>query len=85
MDHDGTNVAGVRIVLQEILDATEFDSVDDHDSLFERVAIDSLHLLAIVSALEERYGIDVTAEDLVPDNFTSISTIAGFVTRKTGG
>jgi acyl carrier protein len=43
------------------------------------MVLDSLHLVAIVSELEQRFGITISPEDLVPDNFGSLSQMAQFV------
>jgi acyl carrier protein len=83
-DHEAT-ASSVRAMLSDVLNADQLETVDDDALLFERMLIDSLHLVAMVSALEGRFGIEVTAEDLVPDNFGSILTIARFVARKTAG
>jgi acyl carrier protein len=44
--------------------------------------IDSLGVTQLVAFLEERYGIAVTDEDLVPANFRSLEQIGAFVDRK---
>jgi acyl carrier protein len=81
--HD-IDISRVRAALSQAV-GNPVDAIEDDDLLFERMAIDSLHLVAIVSALEERFGIHVSAEDLVPDNFASVSAIARLVARKSAG
>ncbi len=44
--------------------------------------IDSLGVTQLVAFLEERFGIAVTDEDLVPANFRSLDQIGAFVDRK---
>jgi acyl carrier protein len=41
--------------------------------------LDSLTLVTIVEALEDRFGIRVLARDVVPTNFATIDAIAAFV------
>jgi acyl carrier protein len=48
------------------------------------MVVDSLHLVAIVAALEEQFRFTVQPEDLVPDNFGSLYQIAQFVGAKRG-
>jgi acyl carrier protein len=57
-------------------------AVADDESLLEAGAIDSLGVLQLVAKLEERYGISVSDDDLLPENFDSIHAIAAFVAAK---
>jgi acyl carrier protein len=52
------------------------------DSLMELGVIDSTGVLELVSYLEEKYGIEVDAEELVPENLDSIDNLVKFVHRK---
>lgn len=55
------------------------------DSFMETGLIDSTGILQVVVFLEDKYGITVGDEDLVPANLDSVENIAKFVTRKKGG
>jgi acyl carrier protein len=58
----------------------------DHDAdLIEGRVIDSLAILKLVTFLEERCGVKVADEDVVPENFQSINSLVAFVDRKTAG
>lgn len=50
--------------------------------LIENEVIDSLGIFETVTHLEEVEGIEVTDEDLVPENFATIRAIASLVTSK---
>ena len=56
----------------------------DDESLMDRGVVDSTGVLEVVSFVEERFGIQVTDSELIPENLDSISSIAGFVQRKVG-
>jgi acyl carrier protein len=56
--------------------------IGDGDSLLERGLIDSTGVLEIVTFLEQRFGIVVDDEELVPANLDSIERIAGYLERK---
>lgn len=58
------------------------DDVDADTSLFRRGIIDSFGVFTLASFLEERFLIVVGDEDMVPENFDSISRIASFVARR---
>ena len=54
----------------------------DSDSLQELGIVDSTGVLELVCHLQERYGIAVADEELVPDNLDSVDQIARFIERK---
>jgi acyl carrier protein len=60
----------------------QLDGVRDDESLLEAGVIDSLGVLSLVSFIERRYGIAVTEDEMMPENFDSIEAIAGFITRR---
>ena len=44
--------------------------------------IDSLGVMTLLSFLDEKFSIQVSGDDLVPENFASISAIAALVERQ---
>lgn len=58
------------------------DKLTSEDSFLEKGLIDSTGVLEVVMFLEERFGIKVQDEELIPDNLDSLARIAGFVERK---
>ncbi len=57
--------------------ALEYES-----SLLDSGVIDSLGILDLVAFMEETFGIEPTDEDLVPENFDSVSALVGYVESK---
>jgi acyl carrier protein len=57
-------------------------SVADDASLMGEGVVDSTGILELVMFVEETYGITVSDEDVVPDNFDSISALAAYVSAK---
>jgi acyl carrier protein len=55
------------------------EELTDELPLIEGQVIDSLDLLTLISALEEEFDLEIPDEDLLPDNFSSISQIAAYV------
>jgi len=51
-------------------------------SFLESGIIDSTGILELVSFLEEKFGISVADEELVPENLDSIVNVAGYLARK---
>lgn len=71
-----------RFILDEIVQGTGVEAVDPGEDLLASGIIDSHGLMEVVGFIESRYEIVVADEDLVPENFESLSSIEGFVARK---
>jgi acyl carrier protein len=48
----------------------------------ESTGIDSVGMIELVYALEERFGIEIGDEEVVPENFGSIRSLTDLVARK---
>lgn len=46
--------------------------------------LDSFDIISLIDMMEEKYGAEIDALDIVPDNFQSLETIERLV-RKSGG
>jgi acyl carrier protein len=58
------------------------DGLKNTDSLLEKGVIDSTGVLELVAFLEEKYGIKVNDEELMPENLDSINNIANYINKK---
>ncbi len=56
--------------------------LSDDDSLLESGTVDSLGILELVNFVTEQFGIEVTDEDLQPENFDSIASLTTFVEQR---
>jgi len=43
--------------------------------------LDSMSILRLVAFIEERFGISIEDQDLVPENFENIKALAAFIQR----
>jgi acyl carrier protein len=59
----------------------EVSSVDT--DLLGTGLLDSLALVELLAELEETFGVSISTDDLELENFRSIDSIAGFVSRRT--
>jgi len=59
--------------------------IDDGTSFLDTGIVDSTGMLEIVEFLEERFGISVEDEELIPENLDSIANLTSFVNRKLQG
>lgn len=60
------------------------DSFTVHARLLEDGIVDSLGMIGLVEFIEEEFRLYVTDDDLTPENFTSIETIAQFLAGRVG-
>jgi acyl carrier protein len=56
----------------------------DDTSLLESRVLDSTDVLELIVFVEGRFGIKVEDDEVVPENFDSVSKVHEFVTRKLG-
>lgn len=59
-------------------------SIGEEDSLIGAGVIDSTGVVELVAFLEQRFGITIGDEELVPENLDSIARIAAYVAGKKG-
>jgi acyl carrier protein len=60
-------------------------AIGDGDPLLGNGILDSLGILEVVSFVETEFGITVADEELLPESFESIASIARFVEDKRSG
>ena len=66
-------------IVQNFLFGEETDELQDDDSLLELGVLDETGVLELVLFLEETYGVTVNRDDLSPENFESVNSIASYV------
>jgi acyl carrier protein len=59
--------------------------LEDEASFLEEGIVDSTGVLELVMFVEETFGITVQDEEIVPQNFDSVSQVAAYVQRKLAG
>jgi len=73
-----------QFILEAFLFGDESDPFTDSDSFMQKGIIDSTGVLELTSFLEEKYGITVDDEEMVPENLDSIDNLLKFLERKKG-
>ena len=61
---------------------TNKDEIDDATLIFDVGLLDSMGLLFLIEYLNETHKIEVTEEELNPENFESINSIVAFIESK---
>ena len=46
--------------------------------------LDSLDIMELIAKIEGEFGIEIAAEDIVPENFESVSAIASMIDAASG-
>lgn len=60
------------------------DTLEGTDNLFDHGILDSAGLISFIVYLEKEFGLRIPDEELLPDNFSSLAAIAGYIARKKG-
>ena len=79
---DVTNV--IRTFIIEHFLFGEDSNLEDGTSFLESGIVDSTGILELVAFLEEKYGISVADDELVPENLDSIANVVAYLTKKKG-
>ena len=75
----------VRTFISEnFLFREDLESFPDDASFLEAGIIDSTGVLELISFLESNFGIEVLDDEMVPENFDSVSRIVAYLKRKVG-
>ena len=71
----------VLAILKEVKPTKNLESVTD---IIEGGYIDSFELMSLVVRLNETFGIEVSINELIPENFNSVDAIEMMVNRLKG-
>ncbi len=66
-----------QFITEELLDNAT--SIDDDDFLLADGLVDSIGMMRFVAFIEETYDLEIPTEDIVIENFRSLSLIADYV------
>jgi acyl carrier protein len=80
-DRDRRSVA-IRSYIVKQFPVARKESLKDDTQLLTSGIVDSLGMLDLVRFLEESYMIQISDEELTPENFASIACLASFVESK---
>ncbi|HHS96309.1 MAG TPA: acyl carrier protein [Chloroflexi bacterium] len=73
-----------RYILENFLFTDDESVLQDDTSFLEAGVVDSTGVLELVMFVEETFGITVEDEEILPENFDSVSQLAAYVRRKGG-
>jgi acyl carrier protein len=73
-----------EFIVENFLFGDSSRQLDERTSLIENDLVDSTGILELVAFIEERFGVSVADNEIVPDNLDSIARIAAYVASKEG-
>jgi acyl carrier protein len=85
----GSDVEQIGATLREYVRSRYAGGASGHalepeDDLLESSVIDSMGVVELTSFIEERFGVTVEGEEIVPDNFRSLGAMTRLVAAKKG-
>jgi acyl carrier protein len=75
-------VAAVRSFLRENFLMDDQAELRDDTSFMESHTLDSTGFVELIGFVEEKFGIEVRDEEMLPENFDSLASIARYVAGK---
>jgi len=69
-------------IAENILFSSNGYPYEDDASFLEEGIVDSMGIMELVAFVDDNFGITVEDQELVPDNFDSVSRLAGYIRFK---
>ena len=74
----GAEMSVLLEILQEMHDDVDFST---HETLIDDSVIDSFDIITLIAEIDDRIGVTIPAEELVPENFNSYAAINALIDR----
>ena len=65
-------------ILQEMHDDVDFET---HTTLIDDSVIDSFDIITLIAEIDDRIGVTIPADELIPENFNSYAAISALIER----
>jgi len=65
-------------ILQEMHDDVDFTT---HETLIDDKVIDSFDIITLIAEIDDRIGVTIPADELIPENFNSYNAISALISR----
>ena len=70
-----------EFIISEVNPDLNLASLDDDEPLLDSEIIDSLGILKIMAFMDEEFEIDLSAEEIQRDNFTTVNSICSLAEK----
>lgn len=71
-----------EFILSDLVTDGKGETIQDDDSLIASGVIDSMGIINLLGFVEEKFSIEISSDELLPENFETLSTITDLVNRK---
>ena len=71
-----------KFIVEEIMLGDGKKKIDPDQSLINSGMVDSLALLRLIAFIEERFGITIEDDEVVPENFETINVMKALIEGK---
>jgi acyl carrier protein len=82
MSEETPTIERIRSFIVHTFPAARKRALQDDHPLLESGIVDSLGMLDVVAFLEKSFGIQVSDEELTPDNFANVGALTSFILKK---
>ena len=72
-----------QYIAENLLFSDNGADMNDEESFLDSGVVDSLGVLELATYVEDTFAIEVPDEEVIPDNFDSISKLTAYISRKT--
>lgn len=79
--NDEIEVFKMEKIIQIIKSINPLAKVDETTKLLDEHTLDSLSMITLVSELEDEFDVEISARDIVPENFETVAAIAELIER----
>lgn len=79
--NDEIEVFKMEKIIQIIKAINPLAKVDETTKLLDEHTLDSLSMITLVSELEDEFDVEISARDIIPENFQTVSAIAELIER----
>lgn len=73
-----------RYIAENLLFSDSDFPYPDDSSFLKNGVVDSTGVMELVSYVEKEFGVTVSPQEVVPDNFDSVSSLIKYIQRKKG-
>jgi len=72
------NMSILLEILQEMHEDIDFET---HVTLIDDKVIDSFDIITLIAEIDDRIGVTIPADELIPENFNSYAAISALIDR----
>ena len=74
--------SALRQLLIELREPESFEGVADDTPLIQERVLDSFDMISLIASIEQKFGLAFDPDDVTPENFQSIRSMAAFLAPK---